>query len=143
MSPPDMAPEIIVGTNEHRRVTVLALTAEGHRAEDNDFLFWELDRARLVPDGELPADVVRLNSHVQYEDETGTHVARLVAPSESGAPAALSILTPEGTALFGLRAGQEIAWRDGQHQRRWLRVVAARNGVDGGKMSPPPAQTEG
>ena len=73
----------------------------------------ELGRARVVPDGKLPPDVVTMNSRLVYQNvETGEQrEVVLVYPDDAdGARGYVSVLAPVGTALLGLRVGQTITW---------------------------------
>lgn len=73
----------------------------------------ELDRARVVPASEIPADVVTMNSELALRDlDTGEEmVFRLVFPSEANADQQrISVLAPLGTAVLGYRAGDTIEW---------------------------------
>jgi regulator of nucleoside diphosphate kinase len=84
----------------------------------------ELERAVIVSDEALPADVVIMNSRVAYTDET-TGLRRLVTivwPEEAnGSEGRVSVLAPVGSALLGLSAGQAIEWPFPDGPRR-LRV---------------------
>jgi regulator of nucleoside diphosphate kinase len=105
-----MRPAIMLGHAEHRELLVIAMTARGHAAEDSDYLNYELDRAALVPDASLPADVVKVGAHVTYRKNEGPpRRAKLVYPPESD-PAAgdISVTSPLGATLLGLRPGQSI-----------------------------------
>ncbi|HEU4708040.1 MAG TPA: GreA/GreB family elongation factor [Methylophilaceae bacterium] len=86
----------------------------------------ELDRAIVVPDERMPADAVRLYSRVTYLDES-TGIQRqieLVLPDEADVDAGkISILTPVGSALLGLRRGHSIQWPFPSGFRRRLRVL--------------------
>jgi regulator of nucleoside diphosphate kinase len=116
----NLSPEIVVGQAEHRQLVSLALTGTSHSAEDADRLLFELDRARLVPDGALPAGVVRMRSVVRYRAHAGEErLVTLVYPGEADISSGrVSILTPVGAALIGLREGQSITYlaRDGRRQ---------------------------
>jgi regulator of nucleoside diphosphate kinase len=116
----NLAPELIIGSEEHRKLTLLAIKGEGHDEAEADWLLYELDRARLVPDGTLPANVVRMGSTVRFRTTGGgERRVRLVFPKEADIAAGrISVLTPIGAALIGLRAGQSITWltRDGRKQ---------------------------
>lgn len=123
------SPQIVVGEEERRRLTVVALTEIGHSAEHADYLLYELDRAHVVPDAQLPPDVVRIGSVVRYRpSEGGERTIELVLPANAERHENnLAVTTPEGAALLGLRPGQSISWlgADGQSQRiRVLRVTA-------------------
>jgi regulator of nucleoside diphosphate kinase len=69
-----------------------------------------LMEARLVPDGELPANRVAMNSRVTYRDGNGAHrTVHLVHPRDAD-PARLriSVLSPVGRALLGRKRGSTI-----------------------------------
>jgi regulator of nucleoside diphosphate kinase len=88
----------------------------------------ELRRATIVPQREVPPDVVTMNSELVYEDvESGAkRVVRLVFPNEADAAAGkISVLAPIGAALLGLHVGQEIEWRVPAGVRR-IRVAELR-----------------
>jgi regulator of nucleoside diphosphate kinase len=73
----------------------------------------ELERARIVPPSEIPADVVTMNSELALRDlDTGEEmVFRLVFPAEANADQhRISVLAPLGTAVLGYRAGDTIEW---------------------------------
>ncbi len=105
-----MRPAITLGDAEHRRLLVLAMTAPGHTADDTDYLHHELDRARLVPDDEVPADTVRMGSIVVYRTDTGQRRSVEIVPPSEHDPARgrMSVASPVGAALIGLKAGQSI-----------------------------------
>ena len=89
-----------------------------------DALATELDRAKVVPAEQLPANVVTMNSRVCLVDvDSGqrTPVA-LVFPYRRDADAThVPVLSPLGLALLGCRAGDVIAWETAAGVRR-LRV---------------------
>ncbi|MDM4769208.1 nucleoside diphosphate kinase regulator [Solimonas sp. SE-A11] len=75
-------------------------------------LIEEIDRAELITDGQMPDDVVTLGSSVSYRDEDSgaEHTIRLVMPTEANPSLRrVSVMTPVGAALIGLRRGQRIA----------------------------------
>lgn len=99
-----------------------------HDSATAESLESELHRAVIVLQRDVPPDVVTMNSEVVYEDlATGVRrTVRLVYPGEaSAADGRISVLAPIGSALLGLRAGQEIDWRLPTGTRR-LRVVEVR-----------------
>jgi len=100
------SPEIIIGEKDRHKVTVAALTDVGESSEHMDFLLYELDRAKVVPDGMLPADVVRIGSIVRYRAMPGEErTIKLVMPEDIDLPGEyrLSVTSPHGAALLGLR----------------------------------------
>ena len=80
---------------------------------DKENLEIELDRARILADNEVPKDLVTMNSTLKYKKlrTKEEKVITLVYPSQlSKIENGVSILSPLGTALIGLSAGQEINW---------------------------------
>jgi len=117
-------PPIIVAAEDRARL--LELVSRVDESVVAEQLEAELERARVAPLREVPADVVVMNSEIEYEDTaTGQHRSlQLVYPQDADANATrVSILAPLGCALLGLRVGQEIDWRMPGGLRR-LRVLA-------------------
>ena len=116
----ELSPNIVLGADEHRQLTVLALAGTSHSADDADWLLHELERASVVPDTAVPADVVRMNTTVVFRTIGGEERSvQLVFPGEADIAAGkISVLTPVGSALIGLRTGHSITWltRDGRKQ---------------------------
>lgn len=122
-------PAIVVGRDEHGRLYRLASAASDRMPAESDELLAELDRARLVPDAAVPADVVRMGSQVEFRSDNGAvRRVALVYPEEADiAEGKVSVLTPIGAALIGLRPGHSMTWqaRDGRpHELTVLAVWA-------------------
>jgi regulator of nucleoside diphosphate kinase len=118
------APEITVSAAD---LTKLLDLARSDAAED---LLAEIERARIVADAELAANVIRMGSTATFSLGNGpARTVTLVYPGEADiAKARISVLTPVGTALLGLSTGQTIAWiaRDGrEHELTVLAVTQA------------------
>lgn len=112
-------PKIIVGANDHARLTDLA-TAALDRLPVADELLSEMERATVVAPDSVPPDVVRMGSIVEYRTDEGDKRVTLAFPAEADiATGKISVLTPIGTALIGLSKGQSISWtaRDGKSHR--------------------------
>ena len=121
-------PAIVLGDAEHRRLLILAMTEPGHSSEDSDFLNYELDRARRVPDRTLPSDAVRIGSTVTYRssEEDQPRVVTIVEPARAdSARAWVSVLSPLGATLLGLRPGQSITRMGWDGDFRRFTVIAA------------------
>ena len=124
------SPEIVIGETEHRRLTVAALTDIGGSTDRIDFLLYELDRARIVPDAALPPDVVRIGSIVRYQPLPETErTIKLVLPGDEklAGDYRLSVTSDHGAALLGLRPGQIMTWLDANDAVRRLRVLRVAN----------------
>ena len=123
-------PKIVVSDLDHERLTILAGNISEKLEEVAEELMQELDRAKVVPQKKLPADVVRMGSTVEFRSNDGhERKVTLVYPGEADiAQGKISILTPIGTALIGLTPGQSMSWiaRDGKaHELSVLSVSAA------------------
>lgn len=99
----------------------------------NDKLTDELDRAIVVQTEHVPADVVSMHTRCTYIDQSIgiQREIELVYPDEADpATGKISVLTPVGSALIGLREGQEIAWDfpDGSMRRLKVARVTKRAG---------------
>lgn len=74
----------------------------------------EIARASILPAKEMPRDVVTMNASVQCVDERTGIERRLTLVYPGAADIAhgrVSVLSPVGLALLGLRVGQSIDWR--------------------------------
>ena len=120
------SPEIVVGEGEKHALTVAALTEVASTAEQIDYLLYELDRAKVVPDAQLPPDVVRIGSIVRYVAGVygGERTVKLVLPEAADAGVYRIAATSEhGAALLGLRPGQSIRWLDRSGSMQHLQVL--------------------
>lgn len=122
----DLNPEIIMGHADHRQLNILAMAGLNHTPEQSDNLLNELERARVLDDTAVPSDIVRMGSTARYRTENGQEQQIiLVYPADADiAQGRISVMTPVGTALIGLRAGQSITWRDRNNKRHMLTVLS-------------------
>ena len=126
-------PPILLCESDADRIADLAVGVESRLPQVAAMLLKEIDRARVVKDGALPVDVVGMGSRVRFRDESaGTErTVRLVYPSEADIEAGkVSILTPIGAGLIGLREGQSIRWEDRDGHPKVLQVIAVGEEVD-------------
>lgn len=112
-------PAISMLRQDHERLTLFAeKMPEGALADE---ILAELDRARVVSDKAISADVIRMGTTVRYSSDAGEdRTVTLVYPGEADiATGKISVLTPIGVALIGLSVGQSIDWtaRDGRVHR--------------------------
>jgi regulator of nucleoside diphosphate kinase len=73
----------------------------------------ELGRATIVPEEQLPKDVVAMGTKVRFIDLDSQKESEvtLVYPQDANIEAnKVSVLAPVGSALIGLRVGQKIKW---------------------------------
>jgi len=127
-------PPIHVLAQESDLVANLALTVEHRQPLVAAMLLEEIERAELHEPQTIPADAVRLGSEVSFIDEHAGKVRAitLVLPVDADiARGRVSILTPVGAALYGLRPGDIIDWPDIEGNERRITIVAV-NAPEGG-----------
>lgn len=116
-------PPIHMIDSEADSLTGLALGAEERLPDLSEVLLAEVSRAHIHTADKMPADVVRMGSTVEFTDGTtgATRTVTLVYPREADIEAGrISILTPIGVGLIGLREGQSILWPDRGGKERTL-----------------------
>ncbi len=105
---------IYISRDDHSRLRLFLATALHSSASDAlRKLSDELDRAAVVDVSALPADVVTMNSTVEFEDLGTGEVEEYTITFPDRADLDLkriSILAPIGTALIGCRAGDIVKW---------------------------------
>ncbi|QWT16603.1 nucleoside diphosphate kinase regulator [Sphingobium xenophagum] len=104
----------------------LAMNASDSAPQVSLLLLGEIERATTHERGAIPADVVTMGATVEFIDEaTGAdRTVELVYPKHADIAASrVSILTPVGAGLIGLREGQSILWPDRSGHERRLRIV--------------------
>jgi regulator of nucleoside diphosphate kinase len=133
----DLRPQIHLLASESDLVADLALQAEHRHPVVAAMLLEEIERAELHDPETLPDDAIRLASNVDFVDER-THQLRkvvLVLPAHANiAEGRISILTPMGAALYGLRTGDSIDWPDLDGKSRRIRIV---------RVTQPPPSADG
>jgi regulator of nucleoside diphosphate kinase len=89
-------------------------------------LLEELSRAEFCAADSLPADVVTMQSKVAFRDEDSgeEHRVQLVYPRDADMEQGrVSVLTPVGAALIGLRRGSAIDWPNRLGAFHRLRII--------------------
>lgn len=125
---------IYITEQDARRLRALIQSPRAREAVDDESLNRlkaELDRARIVPESELPTDAITMNSTVELEDLddgeifTYTLVFPEIADATNGR---ISILAPLGMAMLGYRVGNEFEWPvpDGTIRVRVRRLLERR-----------------
>ncbi|MBB3019165.1 regulator of nucleoside diphosphate kinase [Microvirga lupini] len=118
-------PAITLATNDYNRLLFTAMIQEKHNRPAAEFLLMELRRAKVCHPGSLPEDVVSTNCRVIYRlnDEPKSRTHLLVHPEDliwSGAE--ISVTTPLGTALLGLRVGDSMPFIEADGTRHVVLV---------------------
>jgi len=126
----DMKKEAIImsaADHEELRCVVAAAGRLSRRGlEELAALERELSRAEIVAPGDVPPDVITMNSRAELLDlETAERMEfTLVYPADANIDEGkISVLAPLGAAMIGYRVGDEFTWFVPYGQRR-LRVKA-------------------
>lgn len=107
-------PPVSILEPDCRRLDDVVRRAAADRHPVAAFLACELSRATVLPAHEFPADTVALDRWVAFRPDRGWRPERrlLVCPQDYQlAELHLSVLSPLGAALIGLRVGNEIPYR--------------------------------
>lgn len=94
--------------------------------EDYEDLELELDRAKVISDDSVPRDLVTMNSKIKFliVQENREMITTIVYPSEANpSEGKISVLASLGSALIGLREGQEINWMFPDGKTKTLRIL--------------------
>lgn len=109
----EQKPPITISSLDAARLEKM-LDALGNKPIPNkEELEAELERANIVEPAEMPPDVVTMNSTVIFRMESSNteFALTLVYPNDmDDGTGKISVLAPVGSALLGLREGDQISW---------------------------------
>ncbi|WP_323815591.1 nucleoside diphosphate kinase regulator [Cellvibrio sp. NN19] len=117
------ANSLLISTADYQQLIKLI---ERYDTPAADALDEELGRPDLVKTQETPIDAVSMGSTVTFIDldSNEENTVSLVYPEEANvAEMKISVLSPVGSALIGLRVGGEIDWPVPQGKVRRLKVT--------------------
>jgi regulator of nucleoside diphosphate kinase len=120
---------ITLAAQDHEKLSILARAAENTMPDVAAVLSEELDRAHVLAKGRHPEHTVCMGCEAEFRDDTTGKVqtVTLVYPDEADiSKGKISVLTPIGTALIGLRAGHSITWETRTGDLRRLTVLQVR-----------------
>ncbi len=124
---------IILSRADYERLS--ALVSSRQAADTWPGLVSELDRAEVVDSSRVPDTAVTMGSEVEYREENTGQRRRvvLVFPGQEDIAAGrISILTPIGTALIGLRVGESTEWQTRSGEWKRLSIVRVEHAATGG-----------
>lgn len=122
-----MKPEIIVSAQDMDSLEGLLAAPAARSRSDLNELRHELERADVREAGEMPTDVITMNSRARFLEETTgkTYELTLAFPRDASADAGrVSVFSPAGSALLGLSVGQSIDWTSLDGRTIKLKVLA-------------------
>jgi transcription elongation GreA/GreB family factor len=117
-------PQVTIATHDYNRLISVAAMDPHQRGPRRQFLLSELRRASLCHPDVLPDDVVSTNAKVTYRVDDGRPMAHVLVHLQDllWPGAELSVTTPLGIALLGLRVGDRMPFRTGR-DGPWHEVV--------------------
>jgi len=124
-----LKPSIVLTASDHERLSGLVHAAMNNMPDVASGLADEIDRAYVMAKGQHPIDVVSMGSEVKFRDDTSGKIQKvfLVYPGQADiSQHKISVLTPIGTALIGLRVGASITWETRTGELRRLTVLGVR-----------------
>lgn len=88
------------------------------------FLSRELERAIVRPEEDLPQTIVRMGSRVLFRRDDGqpSEWGELVYPDQPLTEGQITVASPLGVALLGLREGARMPCAGADGTTRWLSV---------------------
>ena len=121
-------PDIVLCDSEHASLTNLAVEADQRLPGVGEALLAELDRAAIVAAHELTDDIVRMGSSVLYRSDDGAErEVKLVYPAKADiGEGRISVMTPIGAALIGMKQGSSIDWVARDERTHRLTVLRVR-----------------
>ncbi|MGE4322199.1 MAG: nucleoside diphosphate kinase regulator [Sphingobium sp.] len=120
-------PPVHMIDSEADAIADLAIRAQERQPELSSLLLGEIDRAKIYSAARIPADIVTMHSRVEFIDEStgASRTIELVWPADADISVGrISILTPIGAGLIGLRKGGAILWPDRDGRQRTLNIVS-------------------
>lgn len=134
MATPLPLPPITLGSLDLARLEQLLESPAVRELPGAAALGAELERARVLPQDDVPADVVTMNATITCVEEVSgeAHQFTLVFPKDADvATGRVSVLAPVGSALLGLSVGQAIDWQAPGGRALKLRVTSVAAGAGG------------
>ncbi|WP_380879989.1 nucleoside diphosphate kinase regulator [Sphingomonas sp. DBB INV C78] len=104
----------------------LAMGVEERLPQVSRLLLREVTRAKVHKADRVPANLITMHATVQFADQANgkSYSCQLVYPGEADISGGrISILTPVGAGLIGLREGQSILWPDRDGHERTLTIL--------------------
>lgn len=120
------SPAIHLIDTEADTLADLAVSIEDRLPQVSELLLREIGRANIHSRQSIGSDVVTMHAAIDFIDEASgaSRSVQLVYPKDADISAGrISILTPIGAGLIGLREGQSILWPDREGRERRLKVV--------------------
>lgn len=125
-SPRTALPPITLRRSDREQLALLAEAAAEKYPQTADFLAREIERATIVADDDPLPGIVAMESELVFRDDVSgqdKRVTLVYPPAADVAAGRISVLTPIGSALIGLSAGQSITFATPSGEQRSLTVL--------------------
>jgi regulator of nucleoside diphosphate kinase len=122
-------PRITLSAEDYTRLSMLAHAARKKMPDLAADLADEIGRADVLATGRHLERIVCMNCEVEFRDDKTGKIQQvvLVYPEKADiSKRRVSVLTPVGTALVGLREGDSMTWETPSGEVRQLTVLAVR-----------------
>lgn len=118
-------PLIWIGRSDYGRLLRAVDWLAARAPEVSALLSGELARAIVRPDGDLPPMIVRMRSRVLFRRADGMPFewGELAYPDQAPEDGRITIASPLGVALLGLRDGARMPYADADGTQHWLSVA--------------------
>jgi regulator of nucleoside diphosphate kinase len=127
MSPHNPAPPaIFISASDYDLIAEFAIRMEDHDPDLSRLILSEIERAHIQDDGDVPEDVVAIGSRVTFVDDSNDiqRTVELVLPGQADiACNRISVMTPIGAGLIGMRTGGRIDWPSPDGRSRALTIL--------------------
>lgn len=113
-------PLIWIGRADYARLLRVSDRLSVHAPEVSAFLAKELDRAIVRNEDDIPRDVVRMGRRFQFRrtEDAAVEWGELAYPEQPATDGRISVASPLGAALLGLRRGARMKYLDDGAIRR-------------------------
>jgi transcription elongation GreA/GreB family factor len=131
------APAITLHDRDYNNLLLHVVLARRQGSANAEFLLAQLRRAQVCAFADLPDGVVSIGTRVRYRLGDEAFTRTLLLPDEAALqPDGVSVATPLGTALLGLRVGDRMAFEE-ENGRRVILVEHVTGEPDDGSTSDP------
>lgn len=129
-------PTVSLGRQDHARLNKLARTAQRDGHPVAGFLLSEIRRARVFEQDSLEA-AAGPDKRITYRVDFGPTKRGLLVLAENCAGAEVSVLSPLGTAMLGLKEGDRMPYRDVFGTLHFVKIIRIETPLPGFVSSAP------
>ena len=128
------APAIYLSSADYDLIAEFALRMAPRDPELSQIVLQEIDRAQIHEGSAILADTVGIGSEVTFSDGSNDaeRTVRVVLPGQADiGQDRISVMTPVGAGLIGMRVGGQIEWPRPDGSPRLLTILRVDNPGEG------------